>query len=203
MQCAKILNGHQLSHTLKMALMKISLILRTSLVFLHFFIVIGCSHNLPFNSEIDCRGRDWFEVGRQDSAIGLTEENFFAQSKTCTKLDKGNIFAKYKLGYDAGLAEYCTAESGFALGRSGQDYAKVCPESLAPEFLRGFHRGLQVYFLDNSNQKLSDQLNTIRQQITSSTISDVEKRSLKNRTATLLNQKAKIEVDIKKLQEQL
>jgi hypothetical protein len=111
----------------------------------------GCATS----EKLPCATTDWYELGRRNGTQGGSEEEVKALKPACgTEDEKADALALYENGRSLGLAEYCTEENGFEMGRTGQKYAKVCPIILEEAFLAGYKRGQSVSKLQSVDDKL-------------------------------------------------
>lgn len=92
-------------------------------------------------SDSGCAGTDREAVGYDEGFRGWTSSGTQVSEQICDR-SRNRADAKIQgVGYLSGLDEYCTEEHGFKLGRSGQNYNRVCPDELQPAFLRAYQRG--------------------------------------------------------------
>ena len=96
-------------------------------------------------SAAECRVADWHTIGFEDGARGTQAANIARYRKACAAHGVAPDLAAYRDGRRAGLATYCRAENGFAIGERGGSYAGLCPESSEPEFLNGYRAGRRLH----------------------------------------------------------
>jgi len=101
----------------------------------------GCSPTTVAERSAACRSIDWAEYGTEDGRRGVPEEEREPLFEECTNLGHPPDRTAYRAGYEAGLAEYCTAETGYNAGLAGERYHFVCPGESERAFLRGYTRG--------------------------------------------------------------
>lgn len=140
-----------------------------------------------------CEGSDPYELGRQHGTQGLKfpeEEITSAPIYQCVPSTEGEDREKYEIGYNSGLADYCTKENGFNIGRANLAYTGVCPTISEREFKTGFERGITVRKAQLENQKIESRISILQE--TLATLSPESNQSLE------LNQKIaelKIQLD--------
>lgn len=130
--------------------------------------------------KFQCEKLDWFEIGRNDGVLGFTSDSLASKSTGCENFSDRNK-EQYINGWYAGVDEYCTKDQGFAFGRSGGEYKKICPATKEKAFLSGYSKGRQVFLYEKDNQSLRIELQEVSQKANS----------------------AKDEVDLSALQKQL
>ncbi len=62
--------------------------------------------------------------------------------------------AAYELGWQEGIALYCTEESGFALGAAGARFSDPCPADLKADFRDGYQSGRQFQLAESEIAEL-------------------------------------------------
>jgi hypothetical protein len=91
-----------------------------------------------------CSG-NWVDIGYEVALDGKPVRTFSKYEDICKESIYPNAKSEYLEGYTKGIVEYCTYESGFDLGESGQNNKKVCPHERRQDFDKGFlagHRAL-------------------------------------------------------------
>ena len=154
---------------------------------LHGALLACQSSSVANNSQ--CGSRDWYEIGRQEGAQGNPARNI--ASISCLNKEDSTSWARYHAGRLAGLAEFCTEENGFFLGKANLNYVEgTCPEALEPAFMRAFQRGLQVRELEQANHLLLRQIRELSQQILSDDSSSLQQElsALKRQQSETLSQ---------------
>jgi hypothetical protein len=107
------------------------------------------------NETLPCATTDWYELGRRHGTRGALENEVQNLKFACANEDeKGDAMALYESGRSLGLAEYCTEENGFEMGRTGQKYLSVCPVILEEAFMVGYKRGSRASDIQSINEKL-------------------------------------------------
>lgn len=96
-------------------------------------------------SESECINADWREVGRNDGLEGKRQTQLARHYDACVKYGITPDRDEYTSGREAGLAVYCTQDSGYWEGRNGAGYQRVCSASSEPAFLAGYRAGQSVY----------------------------------------------------------
>ncbi len=113
-----------------------------------------------------CDGNDAYELGRQHGTQGLefpTHEIIDAPIYECVPKTGGETRQKYEIGYNSGLADYCTKENGFNIGRSDLSYTGVCPTLSERDFLLGYDMGKTVRQTQLENQKLESRISLLEE----------------------------------------
>lgn len=151
--------------------------LKTFGLFLLFTLIFaGCAHQ----AHQPCQEKDWYEIGRQDGAVGVPETHYNQRTANCSN-PTAQTKSLYNQGRNAGLVSYCSPINAFELGKSDAKYHKVCPDNLEPDFLRSYHKGRKFIQLQNKNAELGKELRTLDEKISDQNISDQEKSQLSSR----------------------
>lgn len=116
-------------------------------------------------SKRDCLEGDWERVGRQDGNQGQPRGRLQKHTEACAEYGVVPDQAKYEAGYKDGLAIYCTAANGFAVGKSGGIYQSVCPAALEGQFLARYRAGREIYQVEQQLRSLSSRMITLEGQL--------------------------------------
>lgn len=126
-----------------------------------------------------CEGKDAYELGRQHGTQGLefpSPEIIDSPIYKCVPKTGGEPRQKYEIGYNSGLADYCTKENGFVIGRSDLSYTGVCPTLSERDFLLGYDMGKTVRQTQLENQKLESRISLLEESM--KTLSPKSQKSL-------------------------
>lgn len=152
--------------------------------------------------ENPCSGSDPFELGRRHGASGLPQpnsENQDLEVYSCVPKKTPEKREKYDVGYNAGLAEYCTKENGYNMGVADVPYNKVCPTLSEREFLLGYEEGSAHRAVHLEIQQLQQKMSSLEQDLNNPQIPGSQKKSLQRELASV---KKKITVNSKKITRQ-
>ncbi|MGO1246480.1 MAG: DUF2799 domain-containing protein [Oceanisphaera sp.] len=112
-------------------------------------------------TEQECLTANWLEKGVSDGRSGYALTRLNNHHKACAKVGVMPNAQQYKEGRNQGLKHYCTPENGFLQGQQGQAYRQVCPAKLAPDFLRAFTDGKQLYNATKRIEEVADDIDKI------------------------------------------
>lgn len=115
--------------------------LRPALAAAALALVAGCTTLSPEERASACAATDWHRYGVNDGKLGVPASERADMFADCARLGHQADVTAYQAGRAEGLKEYCTAESGYEVGRRGRGYENVCPPELAPDFLQGLAQG--------------------------------------------------------------
>jgi len=104
-------------------------------------LLTACTTVPPDQRAAACQATDWSSYGYNDGLLGVPAKDRAGKFADCAKLGHPANVAAYQAGRTRGLAEYCTVENGYDVGRAGRPYHTVCPPQLAQSFLQGYGRG--------------------------------------------------------------
>jgi hypothetical protein len=107
----------------------------------------------------NCLSTNWEAQGRSDGRNGKVAQIDEVQSfcaSSGAKIDR----AAYLRAYKTGLKAFCAPENGKLVGSQGQEYKRVCPVHLEPQFLAGYNEGKAQYDARAFNQSLLSALTT-------------------------------------------
>ena len=109
-----------------------------------------------------CATADWRSLGFQDGARGETLAMAERRGNACLEhgysMDRGT----YEEGRNAGLGQYCTTETAYALGESGRSYNGVCSAHSEQEFLAAYNRGLDLHAFTSAAASAESELASAR-----------------------------------------
>lgn len=104
---------------------------------------VGCaSHSL---SEHQCTAGDWQTVGYNDGVNGVDQGALLRHQEACGRFEIVPNRTTYLAGWNEGIQSYCTADNGFAVGRAGQSFRRVCPGSLSASFQLAYDDGRAIF----------------------------------------------------------
>ncbi len=109
-----------------------------------------------------CSG-NWVDIGYKVALDGKPVRTFGKYEKICKESIYTNAKSEYLEGYTKGIVEYCTYESGFNLGESGQINKKVCPHERRQDFDKGFLAGQRALTEKKDRVKKEAELKEVRQ----------------------------------------
>lgn len=129
--------------------------------------VTGCATM----SEGECRHADWRGLGERDARQGRTAEYFADRAEACREHGLPADREAYRLGWRRGLDHFCTPDTGFRHGLSGEDYKRTCPLGAEAAFLAGYGLGRDIHEarehlerLDREIVSLEDELARMEEQ---------------------------------------
>ena len=118
---------------------------RLALVILLALLVSGCATM----DKPECRQADWQMIGIEDGAKGHPVSYIGNHRKACAEYGVQPDLARYQLGHQAGLTQFCSARNGFSQGRAGRKYNEVCPAGLREQFVGGYNTGRELNLLNS------------------------------------------------------
>lgn len=98
----------------------------------------------------ECRAADWRLIGFEDGARGRAPGYVARHREACAEHGVTPHLDRYREGHVSGLAQFCTAGNGFALGRGGEAYGGVCPRELDARFVAAYRTGRRLHQLQTS-----------------------------------------------------
>ena len=138
--------------------------MRLSVLFLVSFLsLLGCQSS---PKKTVCESTDWYELGRRNGTSGLNSQMDNERRRCVGHFDTTNE-AIYVNGYNNGLAEYCSIDNGYSLGKAGATANKVCPRPTDEPFLAGYARGKKVRELERMNETLDRKISSVSQKLKS------------------------------------
>ncbi len=105
-------------------------------------------------NQSQCLQADWRMIGAEDGSRGLASNTIGNYRGACAKHGITPDLAQYRLGYQEGLASFCTEYMGYTKGRGGYNYVGVCPGDLEPDFLAGYRAGKEIYRVDREVRQM-------------------------------------------------
>ena len=123
--------------------------------------LLGCQSN---PKRTLCETADWYELGRRAGAAGQASQ-VEKERNRCDGHFEASQESIYTNGHNNGLAEYCTSDNGYALGKAGSAVNKVCPRPIDEGFLNGYARGKKVRELESMNENLNRKISSVSQKL--------------------------------------
>ena len=153
---------------------------------LGLMIFAACAHAPPER----CQELDWYELGRQDGTRGLTSSSRRHVEVLCKDSDQSLSEAFYNNGFDSGIAQFCTTEKGFELGRIGAKPIDVCPPLQQSEFSRAFERGRRYTQIETEQREIHKRIQNLEIRLKDKSI-EIVKRGLLRGEKFELQEKSK------------
>lgn len=122
-------------------------------------LVSGCASGL---SKDECHTINWRTIGFEDGVNGLPEARVSQHRKACARHGVALQLDSYRDGRDEGIIQYCQSGNGYRQGRTGRQYAGVCPAEMEPDFLRAYNHGRELYELRARVQRIERNLRNKR-----------------------------------------
>lgn len=110
--------------------------------------LIACSTMESRYSEKGCAEADWQELGMSWALKGKTlNEGFLYFEKHCSgSYGVAVVRRQFDLGFQQGLKDFCTFESGMKFGSiMGRRYKNTCPPNQELSFRMGYDEGLRLF----------------------------------------------------------
>lgn len=144
-------------------------------------------------SREDCVEGDWYGIGERDGRSGHVADSRFARhTDACARVEIRPDRSQWDRGYEAGLAHYCTPQSGLREGRAGRSYRGVCPAATEPRFMQGHSLGMaenrqreRIRRTEREIRQLTAQNRELRDQLDDHDDSRDLRRQLRNNRAEL------------------
>ena len=136
---------------------------KTELLILFFALIFsGCS-----SMERSCMGINWHEMGRQDSAKGLSFEETLSERQEMCSLDPDSVHSKaYKNGFQDGAREYCNFKTGYIYGFSQlEKQVESCSPEQRKLFFYGFKIGSYMSKVQALKASLESKIDSIEKEI--------------------------------------
>ncbi|WP_444883947.1 DUF2799 domain-containing protein [Microbulbifer sp. PSTR4-B] len=105
-------------------------------------------------SKDECQVADWQALGYEDGAEGRGLSYMGKRRESCAKYGVQLNTSSYRIGRDEGLELFCTELRGFSEGRSGENYAGVCPAGLEGLFLKGYETGRNLFIAKTAVEEI-------------------------------------------------
>jgi len=109
-----------------------------------------------------CAVANWQELGFADGQQGRPAERVASYREDCAKFGIPIDGQSYRVGWEAGIRQYCTPENGFERGINGRFARNSCPASISAQFQQPYNLGREIYELDRNIEAIQlkiDKLN--------------------------------------------
>eukprot|EP01036_Dinobryon_divergens_P010809 gene10809-14502_t len=107
-------------------------------------ILLGVSGCATLSKE-ECLVANWREIGFTDASQGYTQARVAEHRAACAEAKVTVNLEEYNKGFEQGLKNYCTVNTGFDLGSKGAAYPDQCNEKTYPRVRVGYKEGQAVY----------------------------------------------------------
>ena len=118
-------------------------------------LVSGCASGL---SKDECNTIDWRTIGYEDGVNGRSEARISEHRKACARHGVALELDAYRDGRAEGILQYCQPGNGYRQGRTGNQYAGVCPPGLEPDYLHAYSHGRELYDLRTNVKRIERRL---------------------------------------------
>ena len=132
-----------------------------------FLIVLSLIFSGCSSLDKSCVGVNWHEMGRQDSARGLSFNEVFSERQEMCDLDPESVYTKaYKNGFQTGIREYCNFKTGYIYGFSQlKEQSEGCPQNLKEVFSYGYKLGGYMSKIQHLKASLENKIESIEREI--------------------------------------
>ncbi len=186
-------------------------------VLLSILVIMSGCRGGPTVTENQCYAGDWETLGYRDGAQGLRSSQLLQHQDACVPYGVVPDREAYMAGWNAGALEYCQPNSAFEVGELGYGHANICPAHLQSAFTAAYRQGRQLYLARRDVANLEQlivaresRLDYVRAQIVTTstdqldpTLTVAERVDLIAYTQRLVEEKARIEQELPRLQADL
>jgi hypothetical protein len=127
----------------------------------------------------ECQNADWHQIGFVDGSRGTPKNVFAEYVNSCTAYYIVPDKDAYEIGYQEGIASYCSYKNGEYLGQQNKLFRDTCPEYLKAELASGFKAGKALYDLDQKIQVQEKKISTLTRQLIDPKTPEKDKPRLK------------------------
>ena len=152
--------------------------------------------------ELSCEGTNWYELGRQTGRQGEVLKDKWDMNSICGSRDLySQKYAILETGYFAGLAEFCSPENAFNLGRLGLGVKKECPDQFKEAYMAAYERGQRFAEIEASNLKTDQKIEVLTDELGQAGLSLAKRALREGQRLELIEQKSEQLTKLKTLQE--
>lgn len=168
---------------------------------LSLVLVIGLA-GCASSQKLPCGTTDWYELGRQQGAVGADKAPPRTIASSCKSEDQNlDAQALYESGHSLGLAEYCSEKNGYQLAQMNQDYKKgTCPDLLEEAFLRGYKNGQESIRLSRDRKNIRGHIEKLKNDLLKSNLHFSRRALVEAERLTLEKESAAIDRDLASLE---
>jgi len=120
------------------------------LITISVMMVAGCASL----SKTDCENANWRAIGYKHGQQGIHHRELEKFSTGCSEYDIVPDREAYLSGWDEGIRQFCTPDTGYSLGASGQPLRNVCPADLAASYRDGWEQGVRTFCNEDQGYRL-------------------------------------------------
>lgn len=165
----------------------------------------GCTSMTPE----ECAAADWRQIGYADASRGNDQSRIDDHRRACAEAGVTPDLNAYLAGFDKGLPNYCTRETGFNQGSRGNAAPSQCNNKRFYDFVDGYDNGRRYYAIDQKRLAVEEDLKKTDQiindlaahitdlttQIDSGTLPDDERREKERQRDSFRTLLAETELD--------
>lgn len=140
-------------------------------------------------NESECRSVDWFQLGARDGGAGYSPGRLDEHREACSEFGLAADDAMWRRGYEAGLLDYCTADTGYRVGRRGGHYGQVCPVEEEREFLAAYELGRETLQVENEFAEINRRIDSLEARLVGDKLEDTTRREIRRQLAYLYDQR--------------
>jgi len=114
-------------------------------LFISLFLLSTCS-TTQYNEvqREDCQDLNWQQLGEIESSKGLSQEMLDYHIRRCPPEIESAARSLYLKGYQQGIPNYCTYQTGFIKGDVGDPIPMICEDPNFSDFHKGYREGIRV-----------------------------------------------------------
>lgn len=171
--------------------------------YLILFISTTLASCASFGPSLSCEGTNWYELGRQAGRQGQSLKDNWDLRKICGNDRElyGQKFAIIETGYFSGLAEFCSAENAFNLGRLGLEAESTCPDQFREQYDKAYKRGLRYAEIERSNLQTDQKIRLLSDELGEAGLSLAKRVLREGQRLELIEHKSKQLTRLKTLRE--
>lgn len=130
-----------------------------SIYSLSLIILLSACSSTSEQSRISCtKANNWQDVGYVYGSEGKPVRSHEAIIESCNLTFSDNDKESYLTGYEQGISEFCSFDSGRKLGVKGLEDPFTCPYEIRKEFVRGYKEGLLEFQERQKNLELAERM---------------------------------------------
>lgn len=129
-------------------------------------------------SENECRGGDWYQIGREDGVDGRKIAFIQQHAKACQDFGIRPVASEWRRGREDGLKQYCTPENAYRVGTRGSHLSPVCPTQGLARLERANAQGLRYNRIEQEISELQREISSLSAEIANLPPGDPSRGSL-------------------------
>ena len=129
-------------------------------------------------NEAECISANWYDLGSENALSGKKSSFVAEHTSACKKYQITPDFDLYREGWQQGIKQFCSAQSGWRYGIAGNYYRNTCDTQAQAECLKGYNPARKIVQKKREISDLKSDARRLRESIVKDKLTDKEQASI-------------------------